>query len=503
MRLHGSVAVLTCLALSVPAMTMMPGANAAPQDDGVTLHQRSVIVDSDGTQHIRYDRQYHGLRIIGGDLVVHRSAQGRELSRTVNTREQIAPRGSDDPLVTRRTSLSEAQAMARATSKAAPGSEKRQAEKVVFNGKNGPVMAYDVLVTGIRADQTPVKAHTIVDGTTGAVLAHWDVVRHGTGNGIHDGKVDIATTKSGKKFVMKDKLGNAALDMKGQEWGDGVLFSSTKDVWGDGTQKNRASAAVDALFGAQKTYDYYQNIHKRAGIWDNGKGAVSRVHYGQSYDNAFWDGEQMTYGDGENDALPLTSLDVAAHEMTHGVTQNTANLGLGPEAGGLNEATSDIFAAAVEWYANLPNNPPNYLMGEKLIPGGAIRYMDQPSKDKASPDCYNDQVGSMDEHYAAGPLNHWFYLMAEGSGAKTLNGFSYNSPTCNNKKIKGVGRATAEKIWFRALTVYLTSGAGYAQARDGAIHAAKDLYGASSKQCRVTTAAFDAISVPKGSQTCE
>jgi len=91
----------------------------------------------------------------------------------------------------------------------------------------------------------------------------------------------------------------------------------------------------------------------------------SRVHYGNAYENAFWDGTQLTYGDGAGNARPLTELDIAGHEMTHGVTENTAGLVYEGESGGLNEATSDIFGTAVEWYANNLVDKPDYLIGEK------------------------------------------------------------------------------------------------------------------------------------------
>jgi sugar lactone lactonase YvrE len=111
-------------------------------------------------------------------------------------------------------------------------------------------------------------------------------------------------------------------------------------------------------------------------------------------------------------------------------------------------------------------------------------------------------VGDLDPHYAAGPLNHWFYLASEGSGPKVINGISYNSPTCNSSTVTPVGRDKAEKIWFRALTTYLTSGSDYAAARDGAIQSAKDLYGVASPECSGIAASFSAIGVPVGAVTC-
>ena len=97
---------------------------------------------------------------------------------------------------------------------------------------------------------------------------------------------------------------------------------------------------MDAHFGAESTYEYVESVHERRGIWDDGRGARSRVHYGTNYGNAFWDGEQMTYGDGSG-GHPLVALDVAADEISHGVTENTATLVYQGDPGGLHEATSD------------------------------------------------------------------------------------------------------------------------------------------------------------------
>ena len=205
------------------------------------------------------------------------------------------------------------------------------------------------------------------------------------------------------------------------------------------------------------TWDYYKNVHGRTGIRGDGVGAYSRVHYGNGYVNAFWDDSCfcMTYGDGSGNANPLTSLDVAGHEMTHGVTSNTAGLNYSGESGGLNEATSDIFGTSVEFYANNSADPGDYLIGEKIDINGdgtPLRYMDKPSKDGASADYWSSSVGSLDVHYSSGVANHFFYLLSEGSGAKTINGVNYNSPTYNGSTVTGIGRAKAEQIWFRALT---------------------------------------------------
>jgi Zn-dependent metalloprotease len=479
---------------------------------GEKLVAKDVITDPDGTTAVRYNRTFDGLRVIGGDLVSHRDKSGRIKLVSWNGSHKVAVASTKPKM-----SLASANADgARKASRVQKDSAGTKGELVVYSGtspKAIPTLAYDVLTSGVRADQTPSRLHTIVDANTGATLASWDeIVNDGTGNGLYVGTVGIGTT-AGPPWVMRDSVGNYTTDLSGQGNGTGsdipgiagTTFTDTDNVWGNGSNSDRASAGVDAQYGAEKTFDYFNNVQGRNGIWNTGVGARSRVHYGNGYVNAFWDGTQMTYGDGANNAHPLTEIDVAGHEMTHGVTENTAGLVESGEAGGLNEATSDIFGTAVEWYANNPSDTPDYNIGELININGdgtPLRYMDRPSRDGLSPDCWSSTLGNQDPHYSAGPLNHWFYLASEGSGAKVINGISYNSPTCNSSTVTPVGRDEAAKIWFRTLTTYLTSGSTYAAARDGAIQSAKDLYGATSPECTSMEASFSAIAVPAGAVTC-
>lgn len=468
-------------------------------DAAEKLIVKYVIKDADGWTHVRYDRTYDGLRVIGGDFVSHKDASGAIRDVTWNLGKNVKP-DTMTPTISASTARQAGLKAANARDEKASAGE-----LVVFMTAKGPRLAYEVITEGIKADQTPTRLHTIVDATTGATLSSWDDIESGTGYGIFVGTVSLATSGSSGSYTMRDTHGNYATDLNQATSGTGTTFTDSDDVWGSGYQSNRQSAAVDAHYGAGKTYDYYNTQLGRAGIWNNGTGARSRVHYGQNYVNAFWDGTQMTYGDGANNAAPLVELDVAGHEMSHGVTENTAGLTYSGEAGGLNEATSDIFGTAVEWYANNPNDVPDYLIGEEINLNGdgtPLRYMDQPSKDGSSKDCWSSSLGGLDPHYSSGPLNHWYYLLSEGSGAKTINGVSYNSPTCNGSSFSGITHQKAEKIWYRTLATYLTSSSTYSDARTGAVKAAKDLYGAGSAECSAVEKAFSAIAVAATSETC-
>ena len=185
------------------------------------------------------------------------------------------------------------------------------------------------------------------------------------------------------------------------------------------------------------------------------------------------------------------------------MTASTANLLYSGESGGLNEATSDILGTMVEFQANNASDTPDYLIGEEIFKANvagspnqrALRWMFKPSLDGASPDCWYAGIGNLDVHFSSGVANHFYYLLAEGSAPKTFSGVSHASPTCNGASIAGIGRAKAQQVWYRALTVYFTSTTDYAGARVATIAAAKDLYGANSAQAKAVAAAWSAVNV--------
>ncbi|MBM6402824.1 M4 family metallopeptidase [Phycicoccus sp. CSK15P-2] len=500
--LGGLTAATAAAVPAAPTPASPTGDHAAlGLDKNEKLVQRAVVTDADGTTHVRYDRTWNGLRVVGGDLVVEKSKAGKVSDVAFNAGHRAVGARTTKP------SLERSAALAAGEKRSAAKNEKSDGELVVWAGSGTPRLAYDVLTTGVKEDQTPSRLHTIVDADSGKVITSWDEIVHGTGNSMYSGTVTLHTTRNGSSWELRDSRNNHTTDMNGSSNRalTGTLFTDADDVWGDGSPSNRQTAGVDAQYGAEMTYDYYDTVLGRAGIWDNGTGARSRVHFGNAYNNAFWDGTQMTYGDGRGNTHPLTSLDVAAHEMSHGVTENTADLIYSGEAGGLNEATSDIFGTAVEFYAENSTDRGDYLIGEKIDINGngtPLRYMDKPSKDGRSQDCWTTGTKNLDPHYSSGPLNHWFYLASEGSGAKTVNGVAYDSPTCNGSSVTGTGRAAVEQIWYRTLATKLTSTSTYAAARDGAIASAKELYGEGSQECTAVAAAFSAINVAAGSESC-
>ncbi|KOG60132.1 peptidase [Streptomyces antibioticus] len=494
------------VALSAPARaaaleSARQHAGAAARELGLGAQEklvvRDVVKDADGTVHTRYERTYAGLPVLGGDLVVHTAKNGalKGVSKATKARISVpSTTAAVSPAAAKQTALKAA-----GTAKATAAT----ARKVVWAAAGKPVLAYESVVKGRQHDGTPSELHVITDARTGERLYSFEAVDTGTGTSQYSGTVPLGTTAAasgGYDLTDGGRGGHKTYDLNGGTTGTGTLFHDADDLWGDGTVNNRQTAAVDAAYGAAVTWDYYKSAFNRNGIAGDGKAAYSRVHYGNAYVNAFWNDSCfcMTYGDGANNADPLTSLDVAGHEMSHGLTAATAGLKYSRESGGLNEATSDIFGTSVEFFANNSADAGDYLIGEKIDINGdgtPLRYMDKPSKDGASADYWSRTVGRLDVHYSSGVANHFFYLLSEGSGAKTVNGVSYNSPTYDGSTVTGIGRDKAAQIWYKALTTYFTSSTDYAGARTGTLQAAADLYGSGSAEYNAVAAAWAAVNV--------
>ncbi|WP_405535355.1 M4 family metallopeptidase [Streptomyces sp. NBC_00075] len=461
---------------------------------------RDVLKDGDGTVHTRYERTYDGLPVLGGDLVVDTAESGATEGVVKATRATIKV-ASLTPKIAAAKAETQALGAAKAEEAKSPDVNKAP-RKVIWAASGTPVLAYETVVGGFQHDGTPQELHVITDATSGAKLFEWEAIETGTGNTVYSGTVELGTTQSGSTYNLTDAArgSHKTYNLNRGTSGTGTLFSGSDDVWGNGLPSNLESAGADAAYGAALTWDYYKNVHGRSGIRGDGVGAYSRVHYGNNYVNAFWQDSCfcMTYGDGSGNANPLTSIDVAAHEMTHGLTANTAGLNYSGESGGLNEATSDIFGSTVEFYANNSSDVGDYLIGEEININGdgtPLRYMDKPSKDGSSKDSWYSGIGSIDVHYSSGPANHFFYLLSEGSGTKTINGVTYNSATSDGLAVTGIGRDKAEKIWFRALTTKFTSTTNYAAARTGTLAAAGELYGTTSAEYTAVQNAWAGINV--------
>ncbi|WP_416958217.1 M4 family metallopeptidase [Streptomyces sp. Agncl-13] len=529
-------------------------ASATGVTRGDELRAQDVMIDPEGARHVRFLRTHQGMPVLGGDLVVHLSHQLAYTGVTRAADQSVRP-----ATTRARLTAGQAEAKAAAVGKGdagtahlvvdardggaalayqVPVSDSGTAEAagtrtVVIDAVTGKVRSNtpdsDEFLSPKLLDALRERGETL-DPATGTGVqptsltaaaatraVHYPVTASGTGTSLFAGKVPLTTTRTARtSYLLKDptRWGTETRDAKGKElenFAQGKKFTTTTNKWGNGTVSHRDSAAVDAQYGITKTLDFYKKTFGRKGIANNGKAARGMVHFGNKVANAFWDSTCgcMLYGDGDGDMFkkPLVVLDVTGHELTHGVVDATAKLeptrvdadgNQYGEAGSLNESLADIFGSNVEFSANNAKNPPNYLIGEKLgLAQKFLRRLDHPSLDKleGTIDYWSPQTYDAEVHAGSGVSSHAYYLLAEGSGRKTIGGFAYDSPTYDGSTVTGIGRAKATAIFYRALTRYMVSTTDFHDARTATLKAAADLYGASSTAYKTVDQAWAAVNV--------
>lgn len=339
-----------------------------------------------------------------------------------------------------------------------------------------------VYVTEVNIlEPAPLRTRYIIDASDGTIVFQYDIINEatGTGKGVLGDTKSFTTTASGSSYQLRDTTrgnGIVTYTASNRQTLPGTILTDADNVWND-------PAGVDAHAYAAKTYDYYKDKFGRNSIDGRGLQLRSTVHYGNRYNNAFWNGSQMTYGDGDGSKFIAFSgdPDVVGHELTHGVTEYTSNLEYYGESGALNEAFSDIIGNDIQ--------RKNWLLGEDIytpnIAGDALRSLSNPTL-YDQPDHYSNLYrGSSDNggvHTNSGIINKAYYLLAQGG---TFHGVTVN----------GIGRDAAVQIYYSAFTNYLTSSSNFSNTRAAVIQAAKDLYGVSSAKATAAAKSFDAVGV--------
>jgi Zn-dependent metalloprotease len=369
-------------------------------------------------------------------------------------------------------------------------------ELVIFpaleNVLDSPRLAYKF---DIYATAPLYRADVYVDAKTGQFIFENKRIHHAnvpaTGTSLYNGNVSFTADNAAGPYRLRqtaDGNGIQTFDLN-----NGTNYNNAVDVTSNSTNFTSNPTGVQAHFGAERTHKYYSQKHGRNSYNNAGAVIKSYVSYSTNYVNAFWDGSRMTYGDGDGTNYgPLVSLDICGHEITHGVTEYSANLVYSYQSGALNESFSDIFGESIEKFASGTND---WLMGDDIGAGGsggALRSMSNPNA-YGDPDTYqgtNWYSGSGDSggvHTNSGVQNFWFYILSVGKSGTNDKGNTYN--------VTGIGMDKAAAIAYRNLTVYLNANSQYSDARNGAIQAAKDLYGADSPEEIATTNAWYAVGV--------
>ncbi|NUW46599.1 M4 family metallopeptidase, partial [Nonomuraea rhodomycinica] len=449
-------------------------------------YRRLKVVKGAGDMFfVSYERTYKGLPMVGGDAVVVTDSAG-------HVRDTVAESGPAPADLATTPDISAARALRVAKTKLARVDDTADPRLVVLTWGGKPRLTWEAVVSGL-ADGKPSIQHVFVDARTGEIADSYDQVRAGTGNGYYYGQVTINTSGSGSSYSMTDTT-RPGIKCGGQ---NGSAYTGTDDSWGNGQGTDLETACVDALYSVQREWDMLRDWLGRNGINGSGGGFPARV--GLSDVNAYWNGSYTNFGHNQANTRQATPIDVVAHEFGHAIFQTTpGGAGSGNENGGINEGTGDIFGVLTEHYANNPNDPPDYLVGEEvdLVGDGPIRNMYNPSA-LGDPNCWSTSIPNTEVHAAAGPINHWFYLLAEGSNP---GGGKPSSPICSGgpSSVTGIGIEKAGKIYMGALN-RKTSSWRYTNVRAAAVAAAIELYGANSVECNTTKASFSAIAVAAAS----
>ncbi|MFI8178413.1 M28 family peptidase [Streptomyces microflavus] len=443
-----------------------------------------------GLYSVAYERSYRGLPVVGGDAVVLADGDGdvRALQSASSTRIDVAT----DPVVTAR----KAETVSRA--RLAKVDKVRSSRLVVRLDGGRQTLAWETVLSG-RTKKAPSKLHVYVDARTGKVIGTHDEVAAGSGTSKWNGPgpITIDTTNSGGNYSLRDpnRAGLSCAD-----YSSGTVFSKSSDSWGTGNPTSKETGCVDLMFAAQKQWDMLGQWLGRNGV--NGSGRSFPAKVGLPEMNAYWDGSQVTIG--RNSANEwIAGADVVAHEYGHAIDTTTPGGTSGQESG-LGEGTGDIFGALTEAYMNQPSpyDVPDYTVGEMInLQGrGPIRNMYNPPAVNNDPACYSSAIPGTEVHAAAGPLNHWFYLLAEGTNP---GGGKPSSSTCNQTTLTGVGIQNAGKIFYGGMLLK-TSSMSYKKYRTATLSSAKSLDLATCGLFQKTKAAWDAISVPSqaGDPTC-
>jgi Zn-dependent metalloprotease len=435
------------------------------------------VLSSMGLNYVPYERTYRGIPVVGGDFVVSTDDNGKILATSVAQTRQVKLR-SVTPTVSK--------AAARATSKHRLNRATLGKSRIVVLQTKHSRLAWETLVSGRKHGEAS-RLTVYVDARSGRVLTTKEHVLEGTGNGNWEGNVSIPTTLSGSTYSMTNSNPNSST-LKCQNSTGNATFTGPDDVWGNGVATDRETGCVDAFYAAEQERQMLSSWLGRNGM--NGSFGWVPIRVGLNDVNAYYDGTQVQIGHTQTGGKWIGATDVVAHEFGHGVDDKTPG---GISGGGTQEFVADVFGTATEWYAGNAADPADYTIGEEvnLVGSGPIRNMYNPSA-VGDPNCYSSSIPGSEVHAAAGPGDHWFYLLAEGSNP--TNGQPASS-TCNGSTVTGVGIQTATKIMYQAMLLKTTS-SSYLKYRTWTLTAAKNLTPGSCTNFNTVKAAWDAVSVP-------
>ncbi|MCP3100874.1 M4 family metallopeptidase [Myxococcus sp. K15C18031901] len=435
------------------ALSNIAGAFRLRTDD---LVFRRATVDSQGRQHLRFRQQLHGLNVVGAELVLHADEEGLIYAANGSARGGVAPR----PEATVASTAARDASLAGTDIEAARAVGAPTLVYLRPEGSEELRLAWQVRLVGTR-EGMKADDQVYVDAQRGGVLATHPKIHSARNRQVYSANNTSSTPGTLKRPEGAQPTGDAHVDQNYDQLG--------------------------------VTYDCYKTLFNRDSYDNAGAALISTVHYGNNYVNAYWDGTQMVYGDGNGvDSIELgKDLDVTVHELTHAVTDTESELIYSGESGGLNESLSDIFSGVCEsWTRNWATDADVFMVGEDIwtpgIANDALRYMDDPAKDEVSLDFYGDYSSGVDVHYSSGISNLVFALLSKGGthprGKSTLN-------------VAAIGPEKAGRIFYKANTDLFTPSTTFEQAKAYTIQAAQEL-GYDAATVQAVTDAWAAVGVP-------
>ncbi|GEN54491.1 M4 family metallopeptidase [Halobacillus faecis] len=477
-------------------------------DPDRSLGNATVTKDELGMTHVKLQQEKNGVPVEGHQVVVHYDKENKVQAVNGQFNEAIEQEDlSTSASLSETSGLEIAKESVNAPEKLV---ESPSSTLVIYPFQDENYLAYKVNVNFLGED--PGNWFIYVDANTGKVIDKYNALMHadgyqsskGSGIGVLGDHRNLHITHRNEKGVEANGTDFYLFDQSHENldgiytydaqnsWDysalPGKLFTSPNASFNDDYEK----PAVDAHYNSEKVYEYYLEEHDRNSNDGKGMAIKSTVHYGEDYNNAFWNGQQMTYGDGDGEFfIPLSAgLDVAAHEMAHGVTTYSAGLKYRFQSGALNEAFSDIFGALVD--------EEDWEIGEDIMGGDAIasgrtslRSLSDPSKypvgAKYAP--YGDGNGMYPSHMDE------YYTLPIGLDN---GGVHINSSIINHAAyITGeqIGKEKLGQIYYRALTVYLLPGSDFSHARQSIIQSAVDLYGENSEEAQATEGGFNQVGI--------
>ncbi len=477
------------------------------------------FTDRIGQEHERYERLFNGIPVHGGAVVVHsegglvKAVNGTLMPIIGPARQGPAQVSPTAALEFAKRHVAAIEYMWESTEREAFLKRERHDDRATFLPearmiwypvKRGDVggdlrLAYKL---DVYARKPMSRQDVVVDAITGEVLASLERIHHldepGTAQTAYSGSRPIITYRPGTPadFELRDMSRGGGIHtydcLNTADYDIAQVPTQTTNTWDFGDAVG--NTILDAHWGTEMTYDFYLG-HDWDSFDNAGSALLSYAHFNlvdfgyPNNNNAFWDGERMTYGDGDGTGFnPLTALDVVGHEITHGVTEHSAGLEYFSESGALNESFSDIFGSCVEHFARPEDF--SWLLGSDMnLNGEAFRDMSDPNlfecPDTYHGDFWDDEFEEV--HTNSGVQNFWFYLLCEGGTGVNDNGDTY--------AVQGIGMEDAAAIAFRNLSVYLGMNSDYAEARTYSIQAALDLFGECSDQVTAVTNAWHAVGV--------